>query len=95
MIHVMARVVFQPESAAVGRELLSALVAESRREEGCASYELFQQIGVPHGFQTVEQWVDQDAIDGHMKSAHVRQAIAAAMPMLAGAPEIVRFERIV
>ncbi len=94
MIHVMARIVVKPESAEPAREILRELVAASRREPGCVSYELFQRPDARHVFQTFEAWRDQAAVDGHMKAPHVGAAIAAAGPLFSAAPEIVSFEKL-
>lgn len=94
MIHVMARIVVEPESAESALGILRELVAASRREAGCVSYELFRRPDAPQVFQTFEIWRDQAAVDGHMKTTHVGAAIAAAGPMFSAAPEIVAFEKL-
>ena len=94
MIHVMARITVKPEASDVAGKVLRELVAASRGEAGCLSYELFRQTDAAHVFQTVEQWTDQAAVDGHMKSAHVGAAIAAATPLFAVAPEILAFTKL-
>jgi quinol monooxygenase YgiN len=94
MIHVHARINVKPESAAAAKEILTALVNATRKESGCVLYELFQRPDAPHVFQTIEQWADKAAVDGHMTSAHVGAAIAAAGPMFTAPPEILTFAKI-
>lgn len=94
MIHVLARITVKPEFATEARDILNKLVTETREEAGCRAYELFQRPDAPHEFRTVEQWVDQASVDGHMKSAHIGAAIAAAGPMFAAPPEILTFDKI-
>ena len=94
MIHVLARIVVQPPFAAQAREILGALVVETRKESGCLAYELFQRPDAPHVFQTVEQWADQAGVDAHMASPHVGAAIAAAGPMFSAPPEILSFTKL-
>jgi quinol monooxygenase YgiN len=77
------------------RGLLAELVAQSRKEEGCLHYELFQRDDAAHVFQTVERWRDQAAVDAHMKSAHVAAAIAQGTPHFGAAPEIQAFNLVV
>jgi quinol monooxygenase YgiN len=91
MIHVLARITVRPEFADAARGIMTALVAQTRLEPGCLGYELFHRSDAPHEFRTVERWVDQASVDGHMKSAHVSAAIAAAGPMFATPPEILSF----
>ena len=94
MVHVMASIVVQPEQAQAARTLLAGLAAESRREPGCLSYELFQRPDLPHVFRTVEQWQAAADIDAHMRTPHVGTAIAAGKTMFAAPPEIVSYARV-
>lgn len=94
MIHVMARITVKPEAAPAARQLLESLAAASRSEAGCRSYQLFQQADAAHVFQTVEEWADKAAADGHMQMPHVASAIAAATPLFAAPPEILVFEKL-
>ena len=88
MIHVLARITVQPDSADQALAILRKLAAQSRQEPGCISYQLYQQTRQSHVFQTVEQWRDQASVDAHMSTPHVAAAIAAAGPLFAAPPEI-------
>lgn len=92
MINVMARIIVKPEAAVQMRDILRELAVNSRREPGCVSYELYQQTGHRHIFQTIEQWRDQAAADAHLLTPHVAKAVAAAGPLFAGAPEVESYE---
>ncbi len=52
------------------KELLSAMVAPSKAEEGCLFYEIFQYENEPRRFMAVETWENEKALDGHKSSAH-------------------------
>ena len=95
MVHVMARITAQPASADAMRAILVELVAQTRKEAGCLHYELFQQDGASHVFQTVERWRDGAAADAHMATPHVAAAIAKAGAHFGAAPEILRFTQVV
>lgn len=94
MIHVMARITVRPESADAARAIFITLVNASRKEPGCQAYDLFQRPDAPHVFQTVEEWVDAASVDAHMTTPHIAAAIAAAGPMFAAPPEILRFSKL-
>jgi len=94
MVHVMARITFEPGSADAGLGILAELAGASRAEPGCLSYEVFRQSGAPHVFQTVERWADQAAADAHMATPHVGRAIAAAAPLLAAELQLASFSRV-
>lgn len=94
MHYVLARIIVKPEVAELAKGILVDLASKSRQHAGCMAYELFQQTSAPHVFQTVEQWKDKADAEAHMRSLHVGAAIAATSPLLAGAPEIVAYSRI-
>lgn len=88
MVKIIARISAKADAAAQMRQILIDLVAPSRREPGCLSYELFEDDENPLDFITIEQWTDSSAVEAHMASAHVGEAIAQAGNLLAQAPLI-------
>jgi len=52
------------------KELLTAMVAPSKIEEGCIFYEIFQYVDNPRKFMAYESWENEAALDGHKTSAH-------------------------
>lgn len=94
MYHVLARISVKPEAADGARGVMEELVKHSRQEEGCISYDLYQQTETPHIFVTVEVWKDKAASDHHMTTPHLGDAFAKATPLLEGAPEIVGYDRL-
>jgi quinol monooxygenase YgiN len=94
MVHILARITVRPEAAKTAAGLLRKLVAESRKESGCVTYELYQQADFPHIFQTVEKWRDKASAEAHRKTPHVTAAIAAAGPLFAAVPEILTYNKL-
>ncbi len=94
MHYILARITVKPEAADTARGILTELVAQSRKEAGCVSYELYQQAATPHVFQTVEQWQDEAAANAHMTTPHIGAAIAAAGPLFAAPPEILAYTKL-
>ena len=94
MHHILARITVKPEAADTVRGVLGELMAKSREEVGCISYEVYQQVDAPHVFQTVEAWLSAADADAHMKTPHLGAAIAAAGPLFAAPPEIVAWTRL-
>ena len=94
MVHIMARITALPASAATMSSLLAELVAQSRLEDGCLHYELFQRADAANVFQTVERWRDQAAIDAHMAGPNVASAIARGTPHFGAPPEILSFTQL-
>lgn len=87
-LQVVAVLVSKPGSADVVRGALSELVAPTRAEDGNVSYDLFESGAAPGTFVTVEAWRDQAAVDGHLQTPHIAQALTLAGEHLAEAPAI-------
>lgn len=94
MQRIMARIRARAETADEMRRILTELVEPSRKEPGCLGYELFQDEDNPLEFVTLEEWADQSAADAHMATAHVTEAIARAVKLLAQPPVIHRVARL-
>lgn len=54
------------------KELLTAMVAPSKAEDGCLFYEIVQYENNRRKFMAVETWRDESALDGHKASAHYK-----------------------
>ncbi|QBJ96572.1 antibiotic biosynthesis monooxygenase [Rhodococcus sp. ABRD24] len=87
-LHVVATIPAKPGSENTVRAALTALVEESRKEDGCVSYDLFESESAPGTFVTVEVWSGQEALDAHMRSPHLREAAGTFGSHLAAAPGI-------
>ena len=94
MHHVLARITVKPEAANSARGILEELAKHTRAEDGCVSYDLYQQTETPHVFVTVEVWKDAAAADHHMTTPHIGAAIGAAAELFAAPPEILAYERL-
>ena len=85
---VVAVITAKEGSVDVTRDALTALVAPTRAEEGCLSYELYESAAVPGVFVTIESWRSQADVDAHLGSEHVAAALTAASEALAVPPAI-------
>jgi quinol monooxygenase YgiN len=94
MHHVLARITVKPEAADSARSILEELAKHTRAEEGCVSYDLYQQTETPHVFVTVEVWKDAATADHHMTTPHVSAAIGVAAELFAAPPEILAYDRL-
>ncbi len=81
---VVATIPARPDTEDAIRAALQALASETRKEEGCLAYDLFESASAPDTFVTVERWTSQEALDAHLASAHVAEAFGAAEGALAG-----------
>ena len=49
---------------------IRALIHDSREEEGCISYELYENKNDEFSFVLIEYWISQDSVDLHNKTEH-------------------------
>jgi quinol monooxygenase YgiN len=82
MIYVVATLIVKPGSAAALQGPAAACIAETRKEEGCISYELFQSLGDPDRLVFVEQWETREALTAHSKAPHLAVWREASTPHL-------------
>ena len=73
MINLCVTYVFAPEKLAEAEGYLRALIAPSRAEPGCRTYEISRSKDDPHTFLIFEQYDDEAAIDAHRATSHFQQ----------------------
>ena len=62
------------------KELLIAMVAPSKKEDGCIFYDIFQYENNRKKFSAVESWRDEKALDGHKGTSHYAVYKASYVP---------------
>lgn len=93
MVRVVAHVTARPGHEAQLERILFGLLAPTRAEHGCIDYDV--HVGDdPQVYTFIESWQDDDALDMHLGSEHLQEAMVAIVPHVIGAPNIRRFIRI-
>ena len=90
-VHVLARYIAKPGKEDALRSVLTALVPPTRRELGCYQYDLLIETGNPRHLCFVERWDDNEALDQHLETAHVRTALEQIADLVDSPPDITRF----
>jgi quinol monooxygenase YgiN len=90
-IRIVAKIVANPNSVDQVRAILSDLVEPTRNESGCISYELLQNRADQTDFTFIEEWQSNAAIDVHLKTAHITNALAKLPGLISGEPDIRRY----
>jgi quinol monooxygenase YgiN len=90
-VRVLARITARPDRIEELTSVLRCLVRETRKENGCISYQLLQNKAEPCDFTFVEEWESDSAIDTHFITAHMQAAFSKAAPLLAKEPDIRRY----
>jgi quinol monooxygenase YgiN len=91
---VILRLTAKPDKIEELRRILMGLVAPTRDEAGCLSYEILQNCADPCEFTFVEEWGSAAALDAHWATPHVQDALASGVPLLAAAPDDRRYIKI-
>ena len=74
--------------------VLAHYVVISRMSPGCRNIDLVASLTTPGRFLVYEKWENADRQRDHLTSAATEELAAAAMPLLAGPPELGLFEPI-
>ncbi len=70
------------------RAALIGLLAPTRKEAGCVSYDLHSSSEDPAKFLFHENWASKAAIDAHMKSPHIQKLLPRVNELCVAFPEI-------
>jgi len=90
-VYVVARWVAKPGKEEELKNVLSALIAPSRRELGCYLYDLLRNPEDPRDFCFVERWENDKALDQHAASDHLKAGRAQAEDFAEGPPDVRRY----
>ncbi|MEO7560406.1 MAG: putative quinol monooxygenase [Nitrosospira sp.] len=91
-VRVLARITARPDKIEELTSILRCLVRETRKENGCISYQLLQNKADPGDFTFVEEWGSDSAIDTHLITAHVQDAFSKTGSLLVKEPDIRRYD---
>jgi quinol monooxygenase YgiN len=90
-VHVVARFVAKAGKEEALKNVLSALIAPTRREVACYQYDLLVNPLDPRDFCFVERWDGDKSLDQHGESEHVKNAIKQVEGLLEVPPDIRRY----
>jgi len=92
---VILRLSAKPDKVDELKRVLIGLAAPTRKEPGCLSYEIFQNLADPSDFTFVEEWASDAALDAHWQAPHTQDALEHGAPLLAATPDERRYIKIV
>jgi quinol monooxygenase YgiN len=75
MIKVIAKITVKEDAIDAFTKDAFALVAETRKEFGCISYQVFQDVNLKNEFTFLEEWASPEALQNHMKSTHFQETM--------------------
>jgi quinol monooxygenase YgiN len=90
-LHVLARYIAKAGKEDALKSVLIGLVPPTRRELGCYQYDLLVDSSDARQFCFVERWDDGEALDQHLASSHVKNALGQIEVLVETPPEIRRY----
>lgn len=79
MIVINAKFSIKPEKRKEFLAEVKNLIEATKKEDGCLSYKLFESIDTENEFVMIENWRDQQAVEGHNQSP-LLQKLFHSMP---------------
>jgi quinol monooxygenase YgiN len=91
MVIVIMKMNVLPEKCLELKQTLLALNETTRKEKGCLSHNVFQDIENDNGLSLVEVWESRADLDEHLRSDHFT-VLMGTRSLLSRAPEITMSE---
>jgi len=82
MIFVIATLTLRPGAAEALAPAIAAVIAVTRSEAGCLSYDLFRSLSDPDTYVFVERWRSRADLSAHGKQPHLAAWREAYAPWL-------------
>jgi quinol monooxygenase YgiN len=84
----------RPGAEAALGAVLANYVVVSRTKPGCRNIDLVASLTTPGRFLVYEKWTSPEHQRDHLRSAVTEDMATAALPLLAGPPELGLFEAV-
>ena len=94
MITVVAQFEVKPAELDQFLQHCDELIAETRKENGCLSYHLYQNTQQPNQVSFIELWQNQAVLDTHSASAHFTRIVPVLVEACEKAPVIQLYTQI-
>ena len=75
MIKVVAKSTVKEECINEYIRIAKDLVEATQKEEGCIFYSLHQDVNDPTVLTCIETWTNQEALDRHLQSDHIKTIV--------------------
>jgi quinol monooxygenase YgiN len=92
MIVIHASFPIDPDSRDDALDLIENLVSESQQEDGVIDYRAATDVSDPNVVRFFEQYEDEEAFGAHTQTDHFQKLEAALPELLAGKPEVTKFD---
>jgi quinol monooxygenase YgiN len=73
------------------QDVLLKLIEPTRKETGCISYTLLNNIANQSEYTFFEEWKTEKDLEAHMQSSHFQEAVSSLDGLIASEPEIKQY----
>ncbi|WP_230657164.1 putative quinol monooxygenase [Psychrobacter sp. I-STPA10] len=80
---IVANIIAKEDKIELVKTELSKLIAPTRAEQGCISYDMHQNNENPAHFVFYETWQDEAVMQQHLDSQHVKDFLAVSEDAMA------------
>lgn len=95
MIRVVAKHFIKKNKVDEILKIYKILVDKSRNDEGCISYQLFQDVSDESILTIIEQWENREALDNHLSDCDFKVLISSTSDLLEKETEINIYKQII
>jgi len=93
-ITVLAKIKAKKPMTELLKQQLLSLIAPTRQEIGCITYELHQGPDDNSSFMFYEIWASKDALDRHIQTPHLKALLDKADDLFAGPLDVTIWEKL-
>jgi len=94
MITIIAKSVVKKGMKENFRQTARELIIKSQQEEGCISYNLYEDMDNADVLVFIEEWKDREAIQMHNESKHFKDIIPKLAQLRIGNSEIKHYRKL-
>lgn len=76
MIMVQSTFFLVDETKEDALDLMRVMVGNSRKEDGCVSYEYFAGVTETNQVVLLQEWTDAECLQGHYQSSHMEEFLS-------------------
>ena len=95
MVKVVARNFIKEDKLEEAIGLYKELVEITRKEDGCIKYELYQDEVDNKILTMIEEWIDRNALDNHLKSEHFTRIVPVLKKLMLKETDINIYNKLV
>ncbi len=92
MIVVAGTMAVQPARRDEAAHVALKMVAATRAEAGCLTYDFWLDLADPNRFHVFEEWETPESLEAHFQTSHMAEFLEALPALIAGPPDIKRYE---